>query len=192
MRFLVRASSLVLLWLLAAVSFGQAFGRFGYQTGPTAPGFAFSAAGFRVTDMPSDTFRFLKPLTGYRLTEISDRHAVYSGADYAGMPSRIRTPLQGAGFEFFFPLGIEVRLTSLVSPFVSWAGGTIDSGNPSAPSTWLMVSFQDRQAPVLFTFEAPVQMLITGKAGDWRLRTTTRYMGWVKICLLYTSPSPRD
>jgi len=133
--------------------------------------------------MPSDTFRFLQPLTGYRVTEISERHAVYSGRDYAGMPSRIRTTLHGAGFESYFPLGIEVRLTSFLSPFLSWDVGTVDSGHPSAPSRWIMVSFQDRQAPVLFTFESPVQMIVTGKAGDWRLRTTTRYIGWVKISL---------
>lgn len=183
MKFWARVSNFACLVALASLAHPQAFGRFGYTSQPAAPGFAITQSGFRVDGLASDTFRFLQPLTGFRTTEVSDRHMVFSRSDYAGMPSRLRVNLQGSGFEAYFPLGIEIRLTSLTSPLLSWTGGSTDAGTPTAPSNWLMVSFQDRQAPVLFTFESPVQMIISGKAGDWRLRTTTRYVGWAKVSL---------
>lgn len=148
-----------------------------------APGFLFTVDGFRVAGVPGDTFRFPRPIDKFNVRAVSRQSCIFGGPDFAGAPSRVRTNLAGLGFEIYFPLGVDLKVASLASPFLSWAEGTVDRGNPTAESRWIMVSFQDRQAPVLLSFEKPVQLMITGRAGDWRIRSTTRYEGWTKVSL---------
>ncbi|MBS1709298.1 MAG: hypothetical protein JSS65_11350 [Armatimonadetes bacterium] len=66
---------------------------------------------------------------------------------------------------------------------MTWAEGTVDGGFPTPEGKWAVLSFDDKQPPILLVFERPVALIATGKAGEWKLGTTKPYKGWVRFCL---------
>lgn len=160
------------------------FGRFGYSSWPPAPGFVVNSEGFRSSSQGSDTFRFRVELPRFRVTEVSERAAVYVGPRLAGCPERFRVNLRSPGFEMYLPLGLDLRLSSLQAPLLSWSEGSVAEGVPTPHAHWIMVTFRDRQPPVLFVFHGrPAALVVTGSPGNWRLRTAEHYEGWVRVCL---------
>ena len=101
----------------------------------------------------------------------------------AGSPSRIRVNLRSPGFELYFPYGISLHLLCLQSPFLTWREGSVGPDVPAAPSQWILLSFQDKQPPVLFAFlDPPPEMVTSGSSGDWTV-TAKAFKGWVRVCL---------
>ncbi len=181
---MVRLSTSLLALLVAGLASAQSFGRFGYSSLPSIPGFQFSAAGFRSSAPGSDTFRFTSELKGFRATEVNDRAALYAGPDAAGLPNKVRVNLRSPGFEMYFPQGLRLELSPLLNPYLSWSEGSVGPEIPVPPSKWVLVSFQDAQAPVLLCFEgAPPELTLIGKAGQWAIVSKEPFAGWVRFCL---------
>ncbi len=177
MKFWALASSL----LLGAAAHAQSFGRFGYAETPPIPGFRFDLAGFRVADSPSDTFRFSSPIQQLKPISINDRVAEYQVIGLEGVDF-LRVDLRKPGFELHFVNPIELRLSSLQNPLLSFNEGTFGPGIPTPPVSWAVVTFMDRQPPVFFNFTGdPQELTCRGSTGDWTL-TTSGSPGWVRIC----------
>ncbi len=179
-----RASTSLLLVLLAVAGWGQAFGRFGYRHLPDVPGFDITDEGVRARFPAADRLYFREKLPVLKVQEVSERAALYGGVRRAANPQKLRVNLRSPGFELYFPLGIEFRTTALSAPYLSWAEGSVGADVPTPPVKWLLVSFRDRQPPVLLVFrDGPAALKVTGSAGDWRIRTTAHYDGWARMCL---------
>ncbi len=170
--------------MLAGLSAAQSFGRFGYSPLPSIPGFRLSTEGFRSSSEGAETLKFPSELTGFKATEVSDRAALYAGPEVAGMPSKIRVNLRSPGFSLYFPQGLTLQSGALQNPYLSWAEGSVGPDVPTPKSPWILVSFQDKQPPVLLVFEGgPVEMVSGGKPADWTISTREPYAGWVRVCL---------
>lgn len=181
---MVRLSTSLIALLAAGFAFSQSFGRFGYTSLPSVPGFHFNAFGFRSSSPGSDTFRFPSELKGFRATEVNDRAALYKGPVVEGLPDQVRVNLRSPGFEVHYTKGIRLELTPLLNPYLSWTEGSAGQDVPVPASQWVLVSFQDAQPAVLLTFEgAPPQLTLIGKAGQWAIVSKEPYSGWVRVCL---------
>ena len=179
-----RLSTSLLAALLAGTGLAQSFGRFSYASFPAVPGFRLSAEGFRSSSEGADTLRFASELKGFKATEISDRAALYVGPEVEGMPSKVRVNLRSPGFELYFPKGLSLRCTALQSPFLSWKEGSVGPNVPAPRSPWILVSFLDKQPPLLLAFlGAQVQTEVTGTSGAWTVQTKEPFSGWVRVCL---------
>lgn len=177
--------------MLVAAAQAQSFGRFGYSTLPDVPGFRFSAEGFRASSPGSTTLKFFSDLNGFKPTEVSDRAALYVGPEVVGMPSKIRVNLRAPGFSLYFPFGVTLRCDSLQSPYLSWKDASVGADVPTPQTPWVLVSFQERQPPVLLVFESgAVEAHVTGKSADWTVSTRERYAGWVRVVLPLGHNSP--
>ncbi len=100
------------------------------------------------------------------------------------MPSKIRVNLRSPGFSLYYPKGLKLRSSALQHPYLSWAEASVGPDVPTAKSPWMLVSFQDKQPPVLLVFEGgPVELATEGKAADWTISTRGAYSGWVRVCL---------
>jgi len=182
----VRASTSLAITLIAGAVFAQ----------PTAPssepiltppaygerdGISLSETGFRVAHSNTDPIRFSSPIRDLKPKIIRTSLQVYQGRDFSNTPSALRWSPWLPGQELYFPLGFVLRFSQNLSPYLTWGEGTVNAGIPTAKSRWVMVSFQDAQAPVLMVFSEPVQLLLEGSSGDWRLRTAERFKGWVRV-----------
>jgi len=171
------------LLLLGSIASPQAYGRFGFRALPNPPGFTLEPQGFRVSGVGADLCRFAAPLTGFKPTAVNDRKVVFEGPVAADLPSVLRTNLSAPGFDGLFGSGFSLHFSTNVSPLLSWSEGTVDAGLPTPPSKWAVLSFDDKQPPVLLVFEKPVSLMVSGKAGDFKLGTAEPYKGWVRFCL---------
>ncbi|MBX3110953.1 MAG: hypothetical protein KF857_03005 [Fimbriimonadaceae bacterium] len=133
--------------------------------------------------MGGDLCRFAAPLTGFKPSAVNDRKVVFRGPETANLPSVLRVNLSSPGFEGFFGAGFTLGFTTNLSPLLSWADGTVDAGLPTPEGRWALLSFEDKQPPILIVFERPVSLMVSGKSGDWKLATSKPYKGWVRFCL---------
>jgi hypothetical protein len=148
---------------------------------PNPDGLALSPQGFRVTGAASDTYRFGAAFAQWRPKESTEDRQVIQGRDFALAPAAMRWGRWSPGVELYYPLGFELRSNADLSPFLTWAQGTVDAGNPTAPTNWVMISTQIAQPPVLLIFDSPVQLQTSGRVGDWRIRPVGRFKGWVRV-----------
>ncbi len=179
-----RASTSWVGLALAVAAVGQPFGRFGYSHVPQVPGFTIEATGFRALSPTSDTFRWPAPLAGLKRTRSSDQVAWYRAAGAKGSPSQIRVNLRAPGWSVYLERGLRLSLSSLNAPYLTTGETTYGEGIPTPKSPWIVVSFTDRQPPVLLVGEdAPLQLVVEGRPGDWTLKTVGDHSGWVRVCL---------
>ena len=83
-----------------------------------------------------------------------------------------------------FPGGFEFRFNSLLSPYLSWSEGSVGEDVPTPKSSWILVSFRDKQPPVLLIFEdTPADLMIQGTSKEWVLTSLEPYSGWIRVCL---------
>ncbi len=162
----------------------QAFGRFGYSPFPAVPGWTLDAEGIRANFPSADKLTFPMALKKWQPVETSDLRQVSLTGGGAGSPSKVRASLLSFGVSMYFEAGVALGLTSTASPYLSWAEGTVEDGVPTPNAKWVLVSFRDRQPPILLVFggEAP-GLVIQGKPGAWTLKTPGVYKGWVRFCL---------
>lgn len=182
----VRASTSLAIALIAGLVGAQAQEPVGepIYTPPAygeRDGILLTETGFRVAHASTDPVRFSAPIRELKPKIIRTSLQVYQGRDFSNTPSALRWSPWLPGQELYFPLGFVLRFSQNLSPYLTWGEGTVNAGIPTAKSRWVMVSFQDAQAPILLVFSDPVQLILEGSSGDWRLRTTERFKGWVRV-----------
>lgn len=162
----------------------EGFGRFGYTKTPAVPGFEFSQKGFKTHYSGSDEFSFSSPLKIWNPVATSPWRQVVLTDGGVGKPSKIRFDLWDCGFSMYFPAGIELKLRSTSSPFLSWKEASVKDGVPTPQVDWVSLSFQDRQPPIVFGFpEENAALQITGELGNWTIRSQKNFKGWVRVAL---------
>jgi hypothetical protein len=179
-----KCSVLLCINLLSGIAAAEAFGRFGYDQ-VAIPGFALDKEGFRVRHPSADRFRFFRPLPQWKALPGGSaiEHSRFLGGIVRN-PNKFKMDLLSPGFQLYFPDGFELRLTNLAAPLLSWSAGSFegDTGFPTPPVKWAVLSFRDSQPPVLFSFPGnPAAMKLTGKAGAWVLRNEGAFAGWIRI-----------
>jgi len=176
--------SLALALALAGPAFPQAFGRFGYVEIPRWPGWEITSTGLKPQAPSSDQLRFSEPIKSWKpvqTSEIAQSSILVSGP---GAPTKARFNLLSAGPSFYFTSGVQLGLGSTGSPFLSWGEGSVDAGVPTPNSKWVLLSYRDSQPPILIVFEGtPGALKITGKPGNWLVKTDGVYQGWVRFVL---------
>lgn len=159
------------------------YGRYGFSQWPAVDGFDLQPDGFRVTYPAGDKVSFYSGMKEVVPKRVNWQDALYQGRDLAYTPGAVRVYGFETGFRLYFPLGFMFKFSTNLSPFLTWGEGTVEKDIPTAPSTWILLSFRENQAPILLTFESPVQLQIDGDSGDWSLKTVGRYKGWVRVML---------
>lgn len=147
------------------------------------PGITLTQTGFRSTWPGSDEIKFARPIS-FRRQKSPPFERVFTCGSYAGTPQTVRVSDFGAGFEMYCPLGIDYRLSTLQAPTLTVAGSSYGPDTPTPRTTWVLMTFADRQPPVLLTFSNPCEgLMVSGRAGEWRLKGQRLYKGWVKVVL---------
>jgi hypothetical protein len=162
----------------------EGFGRFGYTKAPAFPGLEVNHSGFKTRYSGSDRFAFASPLKIWNPVTTSPWRQVVLTDGGTGKPSKIRFDLWDCGVSMYFPAGIDLKIQSTASPFLSWKDGSVRDGIPTPKTNWICLSFSDQQPPVIFGFpEAQTALEISGELGNWRVKSAKAYKGWVRIAL---------
>jgi hypothetical protein len=180
LRFWARVSISALGWALAMASYGS-LGRFVFAEVPQVPGLDITKTSFRVAHGVADSVYFSSPLADLRAKRIEDGEAVFQGRDYVYGPGAVRYSPWRPGVEFYFPLGMRLSVRTDLSPYLTWAEGSVGAEVPTAASRWHLLNFRDGQAPLMFVFEEPVQLIVNGDSGSWTLEPTHKFKGWVRV-----------
>lgn len=181
----IRCALFGALLLASPLASAQAFGRFGYKDSWTIPGIVLDRDGFKVDFGASDKFYFPRPLTQWKPLTTTAQAQLVTATPFAGAPSKFRQELTSPGFSMYFDHGIDLRIGSLTSPFVSWTDrGSLDGSSdyPTPEVAWVLVSFRDAQPPVLLAFPwKSCALRIKGKSGAWHLTSEGPWQGWVRV-----------
>jgi len=162
----------------------QGFGRFGYNRYPDIPGFTFTDQGFKAKASGSDQIRFSTPLKTVNKVLINPYRVVALTEGGAGKPSKLRFDLADYGFSMYFAQGIDLKVNSSASPFLTWKEGSAGNGVPTPDSDWVAMSFQDRQPAIVFGFpEDKTGLTVTGEMGGWTIKSSPKFKGWVRVSL---------
>ncbi|MBX3119976.1 MAG: hypothetical protein KF784_13000 [Fimbriimonadaceae bacterium] len=179
---MLRFISAVTAVLLAAITSSQAFGRFGYTPNVRVPGFIVTTEGFNVDNPKADVFKFEAPSKMWRPVLTSDTSQTVLLSGVGRMPAKLRTDLWGMGFSLYFQYGFGLHLSTISKPYVSWAEGSAGPDIPTPPAKWVLISFREGQPPVLLSFYGKaLSVKLSGRAGDWVLRSEEPYDGWVRV-----------
>ncbi len=174
------------MWLSTSAYGQEGFGRFGYTKSPVVPGFEFSATGLKTRYSGSDQIRFANPLKIWNPVATNSWRQVVLVDGGPGRPSKVRFDLWDCGVSMYFPKGIDLRIRSTASPFLSWKDGSVQDGIPTPKSDWVCLSFQDQQPPVVMGFpEETTELKLTGEVGNWALKSDPEFKGWVRFALPY-------
>ncbi len=140
--------------------------------------------GFRALSTRADRLRFERTLGKFQTVSASDQQGVYLVSGGAWNPSKLRVNVAAPSFELYFPRGLALRLSSLQAPFLSWSEGSVGDGIPTPKTKWVLVSFRDEQPAVLLGFPMrDASLHVEGKPGDWAIRSTPDFEGWVRVAL---------
>ncbi|MCC7433289.1 MAG: hypothetical protein IT363_01290 [Methanoregulaceae archaeon] len=169
---------------MSATVVGQPFGRFGYESPWVIPGINLDKHGFRVDHAAADRFAFPVPLKQWKPLATTETSQTMATGEFAGSPSKLRHDLLAPGVSMYFPQGFRFRLTSTTAPFLTWPEGSLDANTEYAtpPAPWVVVSFRDRQPPLLLVFLGdPAGVRLTGKTGEWWITSDASWAGWVRV-----------
>lgn len=154
-----------------------------------APGFRLDQRGFKVDQAVGETLKFKSPLPSLSPQQVKPHEALYSGPDLVGLPNRLRINLRTPGFDLHAPLGMELRVSSLTSPFLTTQGTSaealprpFETINFTPTTKWAIISFRTPQPPILIGFlgdERPIA--VQGSPGSWSI--SWKGAGWVRIAL---------
>ncbi len=170
------------LALGAHLGWSQAFGRFGYTEKVAVPSFEVTREGFQIKSPLADGFRFETASTWWRPLATSEYQQVVGLSGVGRSPSKVRFDLFEPGFALYFGTGVGLHTASTAAPYLSWAEGSVGPGVPTPKVSWLMLSFRNAQPPVVLAFLGPpAAVTLTGRSGDWTLRTDSLYQGWVRV-----------
>jgi len=179
-----RFISFWLLFGLATCSWGQAFGRFGYSQAVQFAGMTFDRTGFSANDPAAQKIKFGSSIRDWKGVTGSELEHVVSLTSGSGSPSKIGFNLLSLGASMYFPTGMDLQIGSVGAPYLSWEQGTVSDGIPTPKSPWLLLSFKDRQPPIIIGFlDNPASLQISGTPGNWHIRSAKDYKGWVRVGL---------
>lgn len=165
---------------LATAGWGS-FGRYAFAPIPQVPGLVLEQSRLRVAHAPADSLYFAAPLGELKTKRIDESEAVFQSRDYANAPGAVRYSPWRPGVELYFPLDFKFSLKTDLGPYLTWAEGSVGAEVPGAPSQWYLLNFRDGQAPLMFVFEQPVQLIVTGSSANWSLASLQKYKGWIRI-----------
>lgn len=148
---------------------------------PQVPGVDVESTRFRVAHGVADSVYFASPLKDLKPKRLEEGEAVYQGRDYVYSPGAVRYSPWRPGLEFYFPLDMRLTIKTDLSPYLTWAEGSVGAEVPAAPSQWYLLNFRDGQAPLMFVFEEPVQLMVTGDSGNWTLAPRQKFKGWMRV-----------
>lgn len=155
------------------------------------PGFRIDAAGFRVNNSASTTFRFAIPSIEWTPLTTSGYAQTVRLAGAGGSPMRIKAESWAQGFSMYVEKGLVLKLSSEQAPFLSWEEGSVGVDVPMPPARWVLVSFRDNQPPIVLCFlSGPAELVVKGKSGEFGLTTTKPYKGWIRV-IAPTGTAPR-
>ncbi len=141
-------------------------------------------SGFKTLFSGSDRFTFASPLKIWNPVLTNQGRQVVLTDGGIGKPSKIRFDLWDCGVSFYFPAGIDLKLHSTGSPFLSWQDGSVRDGIPTPKVPWVCLSFSDQQPPIIFGFPGEKGALeISGELGNWSIRSAKTFKGWVRVAL---------
>lgn len=184
--------SAVLLIAGSTASFSQATGRFTNLAQPELPGFAWSAQGFRAAESNGLLFKFEDPATAVKMTAATSRTAEWKVEGGRQTPTDLRVNLRSPGFDFKVRPGFRFTLDSLRPPLFTTSVGTYE-GAPAPSTSWIMVSVRENVPPVLFAFRNGVsEMRVTGSSGQWQVRLSPAYEGWIRVLLPFGQRAPES
>lgn len=147
-------------------------------------GFDFNQTGFKTHFSGSDQFNFASPLKIWNPVATSPSRQVILTDGGPGRPSKVRFDLWDYGISMYFPAGIELKIRSTASPFLSWKEGSVTDGIPTPKSDWICLSFQDQQPPVVLGFpEETTPLQVSGELGNWTIQSDKNFKGWVRFSL---------
>jgi hypothetical protein len=168
----------------AVLGVARPFGRFGYGSVTKISGFQVDRTGFQVADPLADKILFSQPVEKWDVESITNTQQTISTGSLPGIPSKVRTDLFSPGFWLYFEKGIRLRICSTASPYLSWDEGSVGKDLPTPDTRWMVVSFQEKQFPLVLGFpDAPCSLKITGKPANWVLASGENYQGWVHVGL---------
>lgn len=177
-----RSISGLILLLLAASAWAQAFGRFGFVDQADVPGFEIDRTGFRVRHERADRFIFEEASKVWKPLLTSELSQTIGLGGVGRSPAKARFDLAAPGISLYFQNGIGFRLTTTSAPFLTWKEGSVGPGVPTPSLKWVLISFRDDQPPVFLSLQGEASAFqISGKPGDWRLRTAGLYRGWARV-----------
>lgn len=180
----MRAATSAFLVGLAAASYGQAFGRFGYVETTRFSGLVLGKDGLAADFPTADRLKFVAPTPEWRPLETNEfEQTVRLGPDEEGRPSKLRLSLLAPGVSYYFPKGLRLKLSSTAAPYLTWLDGSGSNGVPTPSVRWIALSFRDNQPAVLIGFpNATASLFVTGKPGAWEIASEA-YAGWVRFGL---------
>lgn len=181
-KTLRRASACAALLLAVQFCAAQAFGRFGYSENVALASFEVTRSGFQTKHAASDAFRWENPSTWWRPLATSEFQQIVGLSGVGRSPSKARFDLFEPGFALYYGTGMGLRTSSTAAPYISWAEGSVGPGVPTPKVRWVMLSFRNAQPPIVLAFLGdPASLTLTGRSGDWTLRTDSLYQGWVRV-----------
>lgn len=146
------------------------------------PDFVVELDGFRVANARADKIGLAGPMTKPRLVEKKLGTALFAVEGGALNPQLVRFHRFGEGFDLYFESGFAFRVPSISAPFLTWTEGSVGEGVAAAADKFHLVSFRDPQPPLLLSYMGePTGLKVTGQPGQWVLRSSTPYKGWVRI-----------
>ncbi len=179
-----RFISAVLLLLGASLANAQAFGRFGYSQVATLPGLQVDKEGFIANDPQAEKIRFAQPSTIWKPIVTTETAQIVHFSAEPGSPTKANFSLLGIGFSLYYEKGIDLRVRSKGSPYLTWKDGSVAENVATPDVRWLVLSFRDRQPPIVIGFpNGAASLIVSGKAGDWSVHTPDAFKGWVRIAL---------
>ncbi len=132
----------------------------------------------------ADTLKFKEPIARSVPLEIRWEQSVYGLRGGPAAPDKLRVNLFSPGVDIYVESGLELTVTSTGAPYLSFPGGTVTPDLPTAPGSYALLTFRDRQPAILFSFLGePGQMIVHGKSGEWTIRTVDAYKGWIRLSL---------
>ncbi|MCW5937735.1 MAG: hypothetical protein KIT11_10580 [Fimbriimonadaceae bacterium] len=169
---------------LCSLSIGQPTGRFVPGRDPVVAGFKIDAEGFQADHPAADKFRWSPAPKSLSLSLAKGRTGFYRLEGGSGAPTAVRVNLDAPGWAVFFPGAARFRVTSNSAPYLSTPEATFGTSVPTPQVRWIAVTFTDNQPPVvLIAEEAEAGWVCEGRPGNWQIRSTGGFQGWVRVGL---------
>lgn len=170
--------------LAATSSWGQGFGRFGYSQSADLPGLILTKDEFHAKAPGSASLAFAKPGEEWTPLITSEQGQTVHLNKGEDVPEKAAYELFNPGIRLYFPKGFSLGLACEKAPYLTWTEGSVGDGVPTPNEAYFLLSFQDDQPAWLIQFDgAPPSLTISGKEGNWTLRTEKPYSGWVRCSL---------
>jgi hypothetical protein len=174
--------------LYTCASSAEGFGRFGYAKVAKLPGFVIDSEGVKCLAQGSDKILFSAPIKQWSRVVTQPTHQIVVTEGGPGRPKKLRFDLLDIGVLMYFEEGMELRMKTVGAPYLTFESGSITCDNnssaPAPANSWIALSFRDKQPPFVLGFVGtPPECEISGELGDWVLKTSKNYKGWVRLAL---------